>query len=176
MADTEFQTVDIMQAALHLGLYHKLYGTEIEIGHQNLGRVLGISKSTLYRRYGKKTVNEALRVAHRYAQSGTQRSQHDFERDKQPGLKLETPQQRESAFNTGDKRDPHETAIKDLPFSVLYDAAFQLIRAGKSANPKTLTAHLRRQGRLTSTENVSEFYSDAVINNAIAAARTTIPG
>jgi hypothetical protein len=176
VADADFRTVDIMQAALHLGLYHKLYGREIEIGHQNLGRVLGISKSTLYRNYGKNLVNEALRVAHRYAQSATQRSQHELERAHHPGRKLETQQQSEGAFNTQDEPDLQGTSIKDLPFSVLYDAANQLIRTGKAANAKTLTAYLRQQARLSSTENVSQFYSDGVISNAIAAARTAMLG
>jgi hypothetical protein len=186
MADANFGTIDIMQAGLQLGLFHKLYG--IEIDYRNLSRILGISKSTLYLRYGH-LVHEALRVTHKHSRSATQRDQHQIEREEHPGLKLETSQQSEAAFATKDDSNSqsdgnnasdeelHETSVrsrpKDLSFELLLNAAIQLVRRGKSTNPATLTAYLRRRGSLTSTQHVCDFYSNGVIDNAIVAARST---
>jgi hypothetical protein len=186
MADADFGTIDIMQAALHLALYRNVYG--IKVDYRNLSMILGISKSTLYRRYGY-LVHEALCMAHKRSTSATQRDQHGLERQRHPGLKLETSLQSDAAFaiedNSSSQLDRedafedelHETLItsrpNDLPFELLLDAAIQLVRRGKFTNPATLTGYLRRRGSLTSTQHVCDFYSDGVIGNAIAAARPT---
>ncbi len=185
MAETSIETIDLMQAALQLALYSKLY--EIKTSCRNLCMVLGISKSTLYRRYGRQ-VNEALRLAHKYARSSTQRGQHQVEREKHPGLKSETVQQSDRAFQSNDDlfaqsdekhasldEELHHTAINspptDLPFEVVYSVATLMIRSNQAVNAKSLTIYLRRQGLIKSTQHVCDFYSDGVINNAIAAAK-----
>jgi hypothetical protein len=51
---------DILQAGARLGMFHRIFG--IEITHLSLARVLGMSKSSLYRTYGR-LVGNALRLA-----------------------------------------------------------------------------------------------------------------
>ena len=154
MADESIGMIDIMQAALQLSLYHKLYS--IEIDPRNLSLTLGVSKSTLYRRYGP-LIPEALRFAHRHATSAAQNHPDS-----------------DANGNRDSNEDLHETPIdehpKDLPFQSLLDAATQLYQAGAAVTPATLTSHLRRERLLRDGEHVYDFYSDTVINNAIAAA------
>jgi hypothetical protein len=60
----------IIQAAQYLALYHRRY--DIPITHRILARILGISKSLLYRRYGRELIKDALREARSLATSPTQ--------------------------------------------------------------------------------------------------------
>jgi hypothetical protein len=182
-----FRKIDIMLAARQLAIYHKEYG--VKIGHETLAKVLGISKSSLYRTYDK-LVREALCIAHKHARSDTQLNQHERERADHPGSRLETAEQSRGALRTQDslrtkfdedERD-YETELqgttsegspRDLPFELLHHAAIQIARTGEPLNPSTLTRYLRQRGMLTSSEHVSQIYSAGVINSAIVAARTT---
>jgi hypothetical protein len=82
---------NIMEAASYLALYYRRYG--IAVNHRTLARVLGVSKSSLYRHYGQELVKRALCHARAAAASPTQRDSHDKERSRHPGLTRETHQQ-----------------------------------------------------------------------------------
>ncbi len=184
MADVSIATIDVMQAALQLARYHRLHA--IKIDHRNLSMVLGISKSTLYRRYDS-LVSAALRLAHKHGRSTTQIDRHQIEREEHPGLRLETDQQGAPAFaldpdfssqpeGTGASNEElHETSLRtpplDLSFELLLDAAIQVARSGKPVDFKTLTDYLRGQRSLTRAQHVRDFWSDGEINNAVAGAR-----
>lgn len=61
---------NVMQAAEYLALYHRRY--DVPITYQTLAQVLGISKTSLYRQYGRKLVQDALWGARSAAKSPTQ--------------------------------------------------------------------------------------------------------
>jgi hypothetical protein len=65
----DINRANIMEAAQYLAVYHRRY--EIPITHRTLGRVLGISKSSLYRQYGRELIKIALRKARSAATSPT---------------------------------------------------------------------------------------------------------
>lgn len=180
-----FRKIDIMLAARQLAIYQKTYG--VKIGHETLAKVLGMSKSSLYRTYGK-LVREALCFAHKHARSATQLEQRERERADHPGSRLETAEQSRRALRTQDslrakfdedyedeaelQGTTSEGSPRDLPFEPLYDAAIQIARTGEPVNSASLTSYLRRHGTLTSSEYVSQIYSEGVINSAIVAGRT----
>ena len=66
----DINRANIMEAAEYLALYHRRY--EIPITHRILARVLGISKSSLYRQYGRELIKIALGQARSAATSPTQ--------------------------------------------------------------------------------------------------------
>jgi hypothetical protein len=71
---------NIMQAAAYLALYHRRHN--IPITYRTLARVLGISKSSLYRRYGRELIGAALRTSRSDAISapqGTARTTSELE-------------------------------------------------------------------------------------------------
>jgi hypothetical protein len=62
---------DVLQAGARLAMFHRIFG--IEITYLSLARVLGMSKSSLYRTYGT-LVSKALRLANQMAASATRTS------------------------------------------------------------------------------------------------------
>jgi hypothetical protein len=66
----DINRANIMQAAAYLALYHRRYS--IPITYRTLARVLGVSKSSLYRQYGRELVEMALRSTRLAARSPTQ--------------------------------------------------------------------------------------------------------
>jgi hypothetical protein len=167
LAAATLQTIDIMQAARQLALYNKVY--DIEIGHQTLAKVLGMSKSSLYRTY-EKLVPEALRYARKHAKSPTQLDQRNRERTAHPGLELETEKEDLNALrqalygDDGAGGDFNETAaeIDDIPFEDIYNAALAVRRAGKRLGRDALKARLGQRR--------SRSCSDADLDHAIRAA------
>ena len=72
--------VNVMQAAAYLALYHRRHS--VPITHRTLARVLGISKRSLYRRYGHELIGAALRRSRSAAISapqGTARTTSELE-------------------------------------------------------------------------------------------------
>ena len=66
----DINRANISEAAEYLALYHRQY--DIPITHRMLARVLGISKSSLYRQYGRELIKIALCEARSAAISPTQ--------------------------------------------------------------------------------------------------------
>ena len=66
----DMNRANIMQAAAYLALYHRRH--TVPITYRTLASVLGISKSSLYRQYGRELVEMALRLARLAARSPTQ--------------------------------------------------------------------------------------------------------
>lgn len=65
----DINRANIMQAAAYLALFHRRHS--IPITYRTLARVLGISKSSLYRQYGRQLVEMALRSVRLAARSPT---------------------------------------------------------------------------------------------------------
>jgi len=61
---------NIILAAEYLALYHRR--DDVPITHRTLARVMGVSKSSLYRQYGRKLIKIALHLAQSAATSPTQ--------------------------------------------------------------------------------------------------------
>ena len=68
----DINRANIMQAAAYLALYHRRHS--IPITYRTLARVLGISKTSLYRQYGRVVIGEALCSSRLAATSSTQRT------------------------------------------------------------------------------------------------------
>jgi AraC-like DNA-binding protein len=66
----DINLANIREAAEYLALYHRRY--DVPITYKTLARVLGISKSSLYRQYRRKLIQSALRGARSAATSPTQ--------------------------------------------------------------------------------------------------------
>src|SRR5205823_5276307 len=70
----DLREADIIRAAEHLAIFHHSHG--IEITYASLARVLGMSKSSMYRTY-RGLVEGALKLAHKKAASPTSSDQPD---------------------------------------------------------------------------------------------------
>jgi len=68
----DINRANIMQAAAYLALYHRRHS--IPITYRTLARVLGISKTSLYRQYGRALIGDALCSSRLAATSATQRT------------------------------------------------------------------------------------------------------
>jgi hypothetical protein len=66
----DINLANLSEAAEYLAVYHRRY--DVPITYKTLARVLGISKSSLYRQYGRKLIQNALRGARSGATSPTQ--------------------------------------------------------------------------------------------------------
>ena len=170
MLDQSFSTIDIMQAALQLALYNKVYG--IEIDHRTLARVLGISKTSLYRTYGRGAVRAALTQAQSNADSTTQVDRQDEILHQHPAMESETDRPRPSLAVVlrlffGEDSDREESfsefrkTIDDVPFQTIYDAASALRDAGKPLNYGSIKRSLQQRG--------FDYYNPAEFDRAISA-------
>jgi hypothetical protein len=186
--DKNLREGDIMRAAEHLAIFHQTH--EIEITYSSLARVLGMSKSSMYRTY-RGLVGNALKLAHKKAVSPTLADERVKERNRHPGLKGETYQQEReggqptiasSASNAesaeddeDDKHDLHAYSSlsrkvpRDLAFEDLCDAARHVNAAGKPMNERNIYLTLRRHGRLAEGEKLSDYFDVTYVANAVRA-------
>jgi hypothetical protein len=139
---------DIMQAAERLAIFHQTHG--IEITYRSLARVLGMSKSSMYRTY-RGLVGEALKLTHKKAASPTQGDEwakEDYLRDS-------------NSFST--------KARHDLGFADLYNAVLELNTAGKPMDERNIYLALRGKGGLAKGEKLSDHFSPTDVENAVRA-------
>jgi hypothetical protein len=185
----DLREADITRAAEHLAIFHQTQG--IAITHQSLAQVLGMSKSSLYRTYGR-LVGDALKLALKKAVTPTLKDQRVKARNQHPGLKFETYQQEtergqpaiaspasdaESAEDA--EHDDHDLQAysllspkvpHDLPFEYLYDALRELHAAGEAiGDQENICETLRRRGRLAEGEKLSDYFSCTDVANAVRA-------
>jgi hypothetical protein len=148
---------DITQAAQWLAIFHRTHG--IEITYRSLARVLGMSKSALYRTY-RGLVGEALKSAKRKAMFPTQKDTR------------QKKDEEDAQATSGPLEDGHLLSRKvphDLPFEYLYNAVLTLHAAGKPIDAQNITAVLRRHGVLAEGGKLSDYFDSNYVANAVRA-------
>lgn len=132
------RAIDIDHAAAHLALHHRIIG--IEINYKTLARVLGMSKSAMYRTYGGALISAALKYARGRAASSTQMDRQELEQIRTNGPKV--------PGNDFENHDFHQGSddILDVPFQNILDAAVTLKAAGQPLDRTGVRRVLRERG------------------------------